>query len=311
MPNSIALAAKYLPLLDEVYKKAARTVGLDTTNGVEFINANTAKVFKMALDGLGDYARNAGYVAGSETATWETITLDYDRGRSFQIDTMDDEESINLAFGKLASEFLRTRVTPEIDATRFAKYAIKAGTKVGADLSTSANTIAAIDTAEQVLGDAEVPDEGRILYVSETVYKLIKGGITRMLKNETTVQRAVEVFDGMEVVKVPVKRFCVNTSLTTTGIDLFDGTTSGETGGGYEFAASNSYPINFMIVHPSAVVQLVKHAPLKVISPEANQDADAWKFGYRVYHTCNVFENKTEGVYLHRAATALATKING
>jgi hypothetical protein len=312
MPNSIALANKYLPFLDAIYKKGSLTAGLDAANGqVNFTGANVAYVFKTAIQGLGNYARNAGYVAGDVTSTWEALTLAYDRGRSFQVDAMDNEETLDMAFGTLVGEFMRTRVIPEIDAVRFAKYAMAAGTKVNADLSTSANTLAAIDTAEEVLGDLEVPEDGRLLYVNETIYKLLKGAITRMLKNEGTVSREIEVFDGMEVIKVPKPRFCVNPTITAVGIDLFDGTTSGEEDGGYEFAKTDSYRLNFAIVHPSAVVQTIKHAVPRIFSPVENQTANAWKFDYRVYHGVNVLDNKANGIYVHRAATANSADIVG
>lgn len=312
MANSIALAAKYLPRIDAVYKKESKTALLDTTGDrVMFTGAKTAYVFKTALDGLGDYSRNGGYVAGDVTSTWEALTLDYDRGRSFQVDNMDNEETLDMAFGTVAGELMRTKVIPEVDAIRFAKYAISAGNSVNADLSTSATVLAAIDTAEATLGDAEVPDEGRILFVSETIYKLLKGGITRMFKNEGTINRAVEYFDGMEVIRVPKPRFNVNPSITGKGVLLNDGTTSGQEAGGFKFAQTNSYGINFLIVHPTAVVQVVKHALPKIFSPEVNQDADAWKFQYRIYHAVQAYQNKVNGIYLHRAATANAADITG
>lgn len=88
MPNSIALAQKYLPLLDEVFKASSRTAILDD-DAAEFVGANAVKLFKTSMDGLGNYSRNSGFVDGSVTGTWETMTLTQDRGRSFQIDRMD------------------------------------------------------------------------------------------------------------------------------------------------------------------------------------------------------------------------------
>ena len=109
--NSIALAQRYLPLLDDVYKYTARSAILDNPN-VQFVGGNTVKVFKTSMDGLADYSRNGGYVAGAVNGTWETMALTQDRGRSFQIDRMDNEESLDLAFGTLAGEFIRTKVVP-------------------------------------------------------------------------------------------------------------------------------------------------------------------------------------------------------
>src|SRR5699024_2753970 len=114
MANSIALAQKYLPMLDEVYKASAKSAILDATK-VEIVQGNTVKVFKTSMDGLGDYSRNDGFIKGDVTGTWETLTLSKDRGRTFQVDRMDNEETIDMAFGTLAGEFIRTKVVPEVD----------------------------------------------------------------------------------------------------------------------------------------------------------------------------------------------------
>lgn len=86
--NVIALADRYLPILDDVYKYNSRSAILDSPN-VQFIGGNAVKVFKTAMDGLGDYSRNGGYANGAVNGSWETMTLSQDRARSFQIDRMD------------------------------------------------------------------------------------------------------------------------------------------------------------------------------------------------------------------------------
>ena len=59
--NSIALAQKYLPLIDEVYKAASKTAILDTANDrVKWIGADTVKMLTLSEVGLGDYSRDAG-----------------------------------------------------------------------------------------------------------------------------------------------------------------------------------------------------------------------------------------------------------
>lgn len=299
MANSITLAQKYLPLLDEVYKRSALTSLLDTPN-VRFVNANTIEVFKTSMDGLGTYNRSTGFVTGAVTGTWEQMALAKDRGRAFVIDSMDNEETIGMAFGTLAGEFLRTKVTPEIDSYRFAKMAGTSGigAATAADIGSSAHDVlGALDAAEQSMNDNEVPAEGRILYISENAYKYLKGDVTRSLANENTVNTGFETINGMRIVRVPSNRF-------STAITLYDGTTNGQTAGGYVQTASTGYPINFMIVHPSAVVSVVKHTMPRIFSPDVYQTADAWKFDYRIYHDLFVYDNKVKGIYLHRAATA-------
>lgn len=300
--NSIALASKFLPILDEVYKRESLTAILDTANNrVNFTGANTVNVFKTSLQGLGNYSRNSGFVNGDVTATWEQMTLQKDRGRSFQVDAMDNEETLGMAFGTLVPEFMRTKVIPEIDAYRFAKYASTANISTGTPTDIVIGTtdcLSMVDEAEEKMGNDEVPVEGRILYVSELFYRGLKGAISRVVINdETGIQRNIEIYNGMQVIRVPENRF-------NTAITLLDGSTSGQEAGGYVVPASTSYKINFMIIHPSAVVQVAKHAVPRIFSPEINQDADAWKFDYRIYHDCFVEDNKVAGIYLSRANTA-------
>ena len=301
MANTIALAQKYLPLLDEVYKASSRTAILDATK-VDILNGNTIKVFKTSMDGLGNYNRNTGFTNGDVTGTWETLTLSKDRGRSFMVDRMDNEETIGMAFGTLAGEFIRTKVAPEIDAYTFAKIAGTSGIlSADADITVGTTDVSSlIDTGEMQMNEAEVPGEGRILFISETAYAGLRAKIVRSVQNDVTgINKEVETYNGMQIVRVPQSRF-------STAITLLDGTTGGQTAGGYTGTTSTGYKINFMIVHPSAVTKVVKHVLPRIFTPNENQKADAWKFDYRIYHDTFVYENKTNGIYMHRGSTALS-----
>lgn len=293
MANAITTIDKYLPLLDEVYKQSAKTNVLDAPADVirETEIAGTFLIAKMALDGLGDYSRSAGFVDGDATLTWESHTFSQDRARSFSIDNMDNLETADIAFGRLSGEFIRTQVVPEIDAYRFSTLAAAAGTEVGADL-TASTTLEAVDTATVTMDDAEVPEEGRILFVTPTMYKNIQQSdqFTREFQ-DNVADRSYDMFDNMEVVKVPQSRFY-------TAIDLNDGSTAGQEAGGYAKAALG-FDINFMIVHPSAVVSAVKHNKIRLFTPDVNQNKDAYKYDYRVYYDLFALENKVNGIYVH------------
>lgn len=73
--------------------------------------------------------------------------------------------------------------------------------------------------------------------------------------------------------------------------------------GGYSKDGTTGKNINFLIAHKPAVIQFTKHIAPKVITPEANQDADAWKFGYRIVGVNAAYENKVAGIYLHKSTT--------
>ena len=289
MANSIAKFAKYVPLLDEVYKKEALTSVLDSDASLAQAGANANEIIipKISMDGLGDYSRNGGYTSGDVTFTNETVQFNYERGRMFSVDAMDNEETAGMAYGKLASEFIRTKVAPEGDAFRFATYAgtSSIGHATGT-LSTGADVIAALRAGITAMDEAEVPYEDRYLFITPT----LKG-----LTDDLDTTKSKEVFNRFaKVIEVPQTRFY-------TAIDLKDGSSSGETAGGYAKASAGK-DINFMIIEKSAVMQYNKHIAPKVITPEANQDADAWKFGYRKYGLADVYENKVAGIYLHNKA---------
>ena len=347
MANSIQLSKVYTNLLDEVYQQSALTAVLesDATLARQGANATEIVIPKLAMDGLADYSRNSGYVNGDVTLNWETVQFNYERGRMFSVDNMDNEETQNIAFGRLAGEFIRTKVVPELAAFRFAKYAsvVGAGTATGA-LATGADVIAALRTATSAMDEAEVPMEDRHLFITPTLLGLVEDMDTN--KSKEVLARFASI------TKVPQTRFY-------SAIELLDGKSSGEEKGGYkkashkqEYEVSSSQTafvvtdkpatvqkvthngedvaytyaadtgtvtlnsavssgkvvviydtgveLNFEIIHKPATLQFTKHAVPKVISPELNQDADAWKYGYRNYGLCDTYENKAAGIYVHK-----------
>lgn len=302
MPNAIELAKQFVPILDEVYKNASLTGDLDGAAELarQGANANELIIPMLSMQGLGDYSRNSGYVDGDVTLTNETVKCNFDRGRMFTVDTMDNLETAGIAFGRLAGEFIRTKVVPELDAFRFACYAGKAGiSKVGAGaaLADGSAVLKAIRAANDKMDEDEVPQEGRYLYITPTLLGMVQD-------LDTTKSREV-LSNFTKLVKVPQTRFYTaieqkSGKLITTGSGEA-ATTTDETAGGY-VKASSGKDINFMIIHKPAVIQFPKHVAPKIISPEQNQTADAYKFGYRNVGIADVYQNKLAGVYLHHKA---------
>ena len=282
MANNIQAAKKYLPVLDEIYKLNSLTAVLDGNPELarEGANAGELLIAKLSMQGLADYNRNTGYVDGDVTLEWETIKADYDRGRMFSVDNVDNQDSADVAFGQLANEFIRTKVTPELDATRFAKYAQTSGVgKASGALDDGAKVIAAIRKAVTTMDEAEVPAEGRILFITPTLKGLV---------DDLDTNKSREVLKKFaEIKEVPQSRFYTQITLTPNAA------------GGYTKTATTGKEINFMIIHPTATVQFPKHVAPKVVTPEQNQNADAYKFGYRIVGVAKVKENKVSGIYVH------------
>ena len=286
MANAITTIQKYIPMLDQVYAVASCSAILDTASALvrETADAKTVLVAETSMSGLGNYSRADGFESGDLTLTWKPYTFEHDRGRSFHIDAMDDAETMGLAFGSLASEFIRTKVTPEIDAVRFAKYATNAGETVAATL-TNKTTVSAIATAEVAMEEKEVSLENCVLFTTPTVYGYVKDDtdhFQRTLVPSENPNRNFGSFDGMPIVKVPQTRFY-------TAVTLADGYAK----------AADAKDINFMIVDRASVIQLIKHGKIRVFDPDTNQSADAYKVDYRVYHDAWVLNNKKNGIYCH------------
>ncbi len=291
MANNISLAKIYVPLLDEVYKQASLTADLDASADLvrEGFNANEIVIPKLEMDGLGNYSRNDGYVKGDATLVWETVKCDYDRGRKFQVDDLDNIETGGVAFGRLSGEFIRTKVVPELDAYRLSRYASADGISIAeADLTDGKEALDAIADAMAKMDDDEVPAEGRILYITPAIRRAIA-------QLDTTKSREV-LEDFSKIIKVPQSRFY-------TKIDRLDGKTGGQEKGGYK-KSDDAKKINFEIIHPSAVIQANKLVKPKILSPDVNPDGDAWVYGYRLVSHAETYENKRAGIFVHHAAEA-------
>lgn len=279
MANSIELFKQYTPLLDEAYKLASLTSKLDTADDLVKYTAGAHEVLvqKMTLQGLADYSRETGYVNGTVTLASETIPFNYERGRMFSVDTMDDEETAGVAYGRLSGEFLRSYVVPEIDAVRFATMAANKGNEADDTDIAEGAWYKTLSAAWQKMTENEVPESDRHLFITAA-------GYADIMDMDTT--KAKTFFEQCaSVTKVPQSRFYEAVTLA-----------AGDAGGYTREDGANN--INFVLVHKPAVIQVLKHQDAKVIRPEVNQTADAWKFGYRVYGLNDAYENKKDGIYV-------------
>lgn len=286
--NAIELFKQYIALLDEIYKLEAKTNVLDGANELvrQGANANELVIPKISMDGLADYSRSSGYVSGNVDFNFETVKCNFDRGRMFTVDVMDNIETMGMVFGKLSSEFVRTKVIPELDAFRMAKYASLSNisTADAADLTTGAAVISALRVATTKMNNDEVPEANRILFIETGLKGLV---------DDLDTNKSKEVLKKFsQIIEMPQNRFY-------TAIKQLKGTT-GEEAGGYT-RAEGANNINFMVVEKSAAIQFAKRVNSKIITPEQNQDADAYKYGYRQVAIADAYGNKRAGIYLHKS----------
>lgn len=287
--NQITLFKNYTDILDEGYRAASKTAVLDGVPSQFQAGNGAAEVIvqKMVLQGLSKYDRNTGYKKGSVTVTPTTYKYNYERGRMFIVDNMDNAETAGLAFGRLAGVFQKEHVGPEIDAFRLATYAGKSGIMTVTPAILEGDAVyKALSKASTDMTDNEVYTEGRYLFITAP----LKQAVDDM---SLTSSRAI-MSQFEQIIVIPQSRF-------HTAIELKED----DDKAGWN-PASGANEINFMIVQKDAVLQTLKHVDLKVVTPENNPDMDAWKFGMRIYGLAEVYENKTKGIYLHRSTKTAA-----
>ena len=337
MANTFAeKVTTFSELLDEKYQKEAITSILEVNPAsVSFIGAKTVRYPKIDMSGLSNYNRATGFVSGDVDMSFGTHELEKDRGTSFQIDVMDDDELMFTAFGNLVNQFLRTKVIPEIDADRFAKIATLAGlvdtdtttvigtgtaetpefpgtqlysqinliSNVVSETISVSNVLTSFDLGEEYMGEEEVGMENVVMFVSNPTYKAMKQNedVVRRMDVGTSsigaggqvINRAVSTLDGMtDLLKVPKNRFfdSIDLSASTTGKDA-----------GYT-PSSGAKRINYILMDKNSVLAITKHSALRYFAPSVNQNADAHKIDYRIFHDTVGTDNKIKAIYVSKVA---------
>lgn len=300
MSNSIAFASAMTSELDKAVAHKPVT-GFLTDNGLKakFVGAKTVIIPELSVSGLGDYDRDSGFVSGTITVSNTPVVLSMDRGRSFQLDREDnDETGIAELAGQIMGEFVRTKVVPEVDAyclSKLAGYAVSKDQQVTGTPATQA--LSMLNAAIGKVQDAVGYDEELVAFVDSTMWKALQTTeeLERMLtvsdfkKGELTTR--VTSLNGVAILPVPDSRM-------KTAYTFYDGSTSGEEAGG--FAPTDSASAIGLLVMPKRAASLVKKTDqVRTFDPAQNLNADAWKFDYRLYYDLFIKNSMAAGIYAY------------
>ena len=281
------MATLFSDTLDKVMVQEL-TTGWTELNAsqVKYNGGNEVKIPDIAMQKLANYDRAEGFKRGAVTLKWETYRFRYDRGREFIIDAMDvDETNFQVTAANVMGEFARVEVVPEVDLIRLSEMALKADTKFKsvattptakfAEFKAGITAIRAAGYAGQLvahvtyglLSDLQLAFQNQLQAVTFAV-----GGV------DTTFQS----IDGVALIPTPDARMFTNVDVNVT-TELITGT-------GAE--------IKFLIAGTTIPIGVTKHNPIRIFTPETNQDMDAWKLQYRLYHDLWVLANKQPAIYL-------------
>lgn len=256
---------------------------------VKYNGGDTVRIAKISMDALGDYDRATGYPAGAVGLDWETFTFTHDRGRKFNIDAMDvDETNFVLTAPVVMGEFVRTQVSPEVDLVRIAKIAGMNGVKtVEMDDAAGTTVLGQLKEGYAYLRDKGV--KGRL--ITHIGYE----ALTR-LETESAKQLTAMTFkvNGIETQVPAIDGNPLIPTVSGRMYDRIDKNNSTKVISPH--ASANA--LDALIVGEDIPLAIAKHAPARTFTPEQNKDADAYVINYRLYHDLWVEDNKVDGIYV-------------
>lgn len=295
-------AEQFMRELMQKYSRELTSYDLENSNPqVKFINAQTIKLPTITVSGYKDHNRGTlGFNAGSLSNDWEAKKLAHDRDIEFFIDPMDvDETNLTVEIANVHNTFEAEQAIPEKDSYRYSKlyseskaYA-SSGAVVDNTVLTVENILEWFDTQMAKMDDEGVPTEGRILYATPTMNKLLKNaeGLARTIRvdqNTGNVDRNVYSLDDVKIKTVPSSRM-------KTKYDFSNGCV----------ATANAKQINLILIHPSCQVTRSKYSYIKVFTPgHDSRTGDSYLYQNRNYGDTFLIKNKACGIAINAESEA-------
>lgn len=292
-------AETFAPALEQKYAKELASFELFQSNKqVKFIDAQTIKLPSITLSGYKDHTRGSlGFNQGTITNEWEPKKLAHDRSIEFVIDPMDvDETNKTVSIGNVQNTLEEEQTIPEKDSYVFSKLYDEATTYAenGATISTEAltaeNILEQFDSAMEKMDEAGVPGAGRLLYVTPKVNKLLKEAkdIQRVMgvTGEGSVKRSIYDLDDVKIKVVQSARLKSKYNFTEGCV-----------------AAVDAKQINFILVHPTAVIARDKYSYINAFEPgEDSRTADNYLLQSRFYMDAFLVKNRANGIFINAQA---------
>lgn len=285
MANTVNYATRFERNLVQKYTRELRTAGL-TTQQVRFIDAKTIKLPFITVSGYKDHSRAGGFNQGSVENDNLTFTLGFDRDIEFMVDAMDvDESNQVLTAANVTNVFLEEKAIPETDAYRISKLytdfvSVDIGGVADKTALTAGNILTTFDQFMQEMDEDEVPEEGRIMYVTPAVSTLLKSVMTRTLSNgDRNLSRIITSLENVTITKVPSGRM-------KSAYNFTDG----------YVPAVGAAQINMLLAHPKSVIACDKHSYIRLWPEGTHTKGDGWLYQNRKYGDLFVIKNRKQGI---------------
>jgi len=279
--GTYSLATKFSNKVDEAFQRASIKQQV-TNNDYDWNGVDTVKVYSIPVVDLTDYTRTGSnrYGVPDELGnSTQTMQIRKDRGWTFTIDKLNKNQSmmVNDA-AKAVARQLALKVIPEVDTYVFDQMARNAGHSDNTAI-TKANAYQMLLEAQEALGNANVPDEGRVALVSYKYAGLLKQDPAFMRDCDTAQNMQIKgllgTVDGVKIIRVPAARM----PKVTAGSP-----------------AVTTYA-DFILCHPIATV-----APTVLSEYKIHTDApgiSGWLVEGRISYDAFVLSNKADAIFYH------------
>lgn len=286
--------------LEQKYSRELTSSALTTDRAI-FMGAKTIKIPRLDLGGYKDHARTGGWNRQVLANDFELKVLEHDRNVEFYVDAMDvDETNQILSAANITNVFVTEQAIPELDKYRYSKiFAEYVGFSKVPDTTVPdiQNVLEIFDAMMKQMDEAEVPLEGRRLYVTPTIQELLKQA--KDLNRTFIVQgsggminRAVRSLDDVEMIMVPSSRM-------KTAYDFTDGAT----------AAVGAKQINMILLHPRSVIAPIKHTAIYLWPPGSHTTGDGYLYQNRSYTDLFLIERKADGIMMNVGTEGLLEEL--
>jgi len=288
-------ASQYQEVLVQKFSQALAFGALYATPNnsvVKWTGPKTIMIPRIKVGGYTDVNRD---VVGNYTRrvdnSFEPKTLGHDREFRTLVDPVDvDETNMALSIANITRVFNEEEATPEHDKYMASKlYAEFTGAGKTADVTVldPESFLTVFDNFMEQMDEAEVPQTGRILYITPTVKKTVKAAkeLQRQLDisgtNEKALNRGVYSLDDVTIVTVPSSRMKTAYNFTN---------------GAVPDAAAKQ--INMILIHPLSMVAPQKYEFVDLDTPSA---ATGGKYLYyeRKYWDVFILGAKVDGVKIN------------
>ena len=256
-------AQQYSQALAQAYPYVLHFAALRSTENdsrYKWTGANTINIPSLSTTGRTDGDRDRiNEATRNYDNAWEPKILSNHRMWSTLVHPLDiDETNEVTSIQNITKVFNEEQKFPEMDAYLVSKlYSdwTTAGMSADTTAVTEDNILQIIDGYMEAMDEANVPRNGRIMYLTPVINGILKRAVERartIMNGDANIKRAVESIDELQIEKVP-------SGLMKT---VYDFTTGYKPGAGAK-------QIRLFIAHPSAVITPEKYSFAQLDPPSA------------------------------------------